>query len=336
MSTNTQTNDRGELDALRQLPPEAVAGLLGLNHDQAAQRQHGGSGYSYWRTPAGELITIRQGRAGWVWHPTQRGGGGGGDWLALYQHINPGANLGHARRALRQALAGAGGHARASQPLLAPRAATIVIEPPKPLELCEPPAWAVDYLQRERGIPISTINHAARHRVMAGHRPGYRPDPSAVHLAFPHTTREGIISHAELRGPEGSGDGGTGRSKRASRGRKGLWILPAQEETRTMVVTEGAIKGLACSARLAQADKHAWIVSTGGDPGQAQLQQLAWLAEELGIDTLVLAQDSDQAGNQQAAKCKCAAVLSAPIKTPRFAPPGGFVGWDDWAMAQRG
>jgi hypothetical protein len=192
----------------------------------------------------------------------------------------------------------------------------------------------VDYLHRERGIPMPSIEWALAMGAIAGHKPGYTPDPQAVHLAFPHTQRKWEVTWAELRGPEGSGDGGTGRSKRASRGRKGLWILPAREETRTMVVTEGAIKCLALHARLSQSSKHAWIVSTGGDPGQAQLQQLAWLAEELGIEAVALAQDSDAAGDQQAAKC--AAVFSAPIKTPRFAPPGGFVGWDDWAMARQG
>ncbi|OZB56282.1 MAG: hypothetical protein B7X31_15690 [Thiomonas sp. 13-66-29] len=322
----TETNDRAELDALRQLPPVTVADLLGLAHDQAAQRQHGGAGYTYWRLPDATLITVRQGRTGWIWHPTQRDGGGGGDWLALYQHLHPGASLGHARRVLRQALAGAGGHARASAPLLAPQAATATVEPPKPLKLCEPPAWAVDYLRRERGIPADTIEHALAMRAIAGHRPAI----NAVHLAFPHTLRDGLQAHAELRGPiEANG----ARSKKASRGAKGLWILPPEVESRTLVVTEGAIKGLALHAKPAQASKQAWIVSTGGDPGQAQLQQLAWLAEELGIDTLVLAQDSDGPGDQQARKC--AAVLPASIKTKRFTPPSGFVGWDDWAASQR-
>ncbi|MDA8257811.1 MAG: toprim domain-containing protein [Betaproteobacteria bacterium] len=328
-----------ELRAMRELPPGAAAGVLGLRPDAAARRQHGGEGFSYWRTPEGALITVKDaGRGGFpVWHLTKRGegAGAGGDWISLAQFIQPGATIGHVRKMLRPALGvGRTASLRASQPLLAPKAATTVIEPPKPLELSEPPPWAVAYLLRERGIPISIINHAARLCVMAGHQPGYQPDPSAVHLAFPHAGREGIISHAELRGPEGSGDGGAGRSKKASRGRKGLWILPAQEETRTMLVTEGAIKGLALHAKLAQASKHAWIVSTGGDPGQAQLQQLAWLAEELGIETVALAQDNDAAGDQQARKC--AAVLPAPIKTKRFTPPSGFVGWDDWAAAQRG
>jgi hypothetical protein len=331
----TETNDRAELDALRQLPPVAVADLLGLTHDQAAQRRHGGTGYTYWRTPDGELITIRQGRAGWVWHPTQRDGDGGGDWLALYQHLHPCSTLGHARHVLRQALEGCpAGPARASQPLLAPRAATIVIEPPKPLELSEPPPWAVAYLLHERGIPMPTIEWALAMHVIMGHKPGYAPDPKAIHLAFPHTQIDGATTWAELRGPV-QVDGT--RSKKASRGAKGLWILPPATESRALVITESAIKGLALHARLAQASasKPAWIASTGGSPGQHQLDQLNWLAFELGIETVALAQDNDTPGHQQADRLTAAlrdALGLKVIKVVRMAPPPGCKGWDDWVV----
>ncbi|NNM63116.1 MAG: hypothetical protein HKL99_00615 [Burkholderiales bacterium] len=321
---NTTTNPRQELDALRHLPPQGVADLLGLTHDQAAQRRHGGAGYTYWHLPDGTLITVRMGRSGWVWHPTQRDDDGGGDWLALYQHLHPGATLGHARKALRQALAG--GHAaqqRASAPLLAPQAATATVEPPKPLKLCEPPAWAVDYLQRERGIPMSTIEHALMHAAVSGHM----PDLKAVHLAFPHSQRDQTVTWAELRGPlEADGT----RGKKASRGVKGLWILPPEGESRHMVVTEGAIKGLALHARLAQASKPAWIVSTGGNPGQHQQQMLAWLAAELGISTLALAQDGDDPGHHQAGRLAATLRDARGLKVVRMAPPPGCKGWDDW------
>ncbi len=99
-ATATANHERAELDSIRQLPPQAVADVLGLAHDPSAQRQHGGAGYSYWRTPDGMLITVRQGRVGWVWHPTQRDGGAGGDWLALYQHLNPGASLSLVQRGM--------------------------------------------------------------------------------------------------------------------------------------------------------------------------------------------------------------------------------------------
>lgn len=327
-------SDDTELRAMRELPPAIVARVLGLRPDASAKRQHGGEGFSYWRTPEGALITVKDaGRGGFpIWHLTKRSEGAGGDWIALAQFISPGATIGHARKMLRPALAGTAAQ-RPFQSALQDETPVEASAPPKPLQLCASPAWAVDYLHRERGIPLSTIDHAVAMRAIAGHVPGYPPDPSAMHLAFPHSTCEGVISHSELRGPPGSGDDGLGRSKRASRGRKGLWMLPAREETRTLVVTEGAIKGLALHARLAQAEREAWIASTGGDPGQAQLKQLAWLTEELGIETVALAQDRDAAGNQQASKC--AAVLPASIKTSRFAPPSGFVGWDDWAAAQR-
>ena len=328
MKATTHTHDRAELDALRQLPPQAVADVLGLAHDQAAQRQHGGAGYSYWRTECGVLITVCMGRTGWLWHPTKRDAGGGGDWLALYQHINPGANLGHARRALRQALAG--GHvapAQGSAPLLAPQAAVTTVKPSRPLELCEPPAWAMDYLKRERGVPADTIEHALTYGAIAGHRPGYKPDPQAVHIAFPHTLRDGMQTHAELRGP-GEADGQ--RSKKASRGTKGLWVLPPVAPSNVLVVVEGAIKGLAVHARLAQAGKPAWIVSTGGDPGRHQQQLMAWLVTELSITTVALAQDRDQPGEHQADRL-VAALRDAPaLKTVRMAPPAGCKGWDDW------
>ena len=100
-----------------------------------------------------------------------------------------------------------------------------------------------------------------------------------------------------------------------------------------MVVTEGAIKGLALHAKLAQASKRAWIVSTGGDPGQAQLQHLAWLAEELGIDTLVLAQDRDQPGEHQADRLTAALRNARGRKVVRMAPPEPWKGWDDWILA---
>ncbi len=328
----TATQDRAELDALRQLPPRAVADVLGLAHDQAAQRQHGGAGYSYWRTPAGDLITIRMGRAGWIWHPTKRGAGdGGGDWVALYQHINPGANLGHARRALRQALAG--GHvapAQGSAPLLAPQAAVTTVKPSRPLELCEPPAWGMDYLLHERGIPSSTLDQAMAMRVVAGHVPGYSPDPRAMHLAFPHVQPDQTVTWAELRGPR-EADGT--RSKKGSRGVKGLWILPPTAESRILIVTEGVIKGLALHARLAQANREAWIVSTGGDPGQHQKQMLALLVRELSITLVALAQDGDTPGQHQADRL--AAALHA-VRTTRWAPPDGCKGWDDWVLACAG
>lgn len=329
-------NGDDELRAMRQLPPGDVAGVLGLQLDSAAKRQHGGEGFSYWRTPEGALITVKDaGRGGFpVWHLTKRGdgAGAGGDWIALAQFIQPGATIGHVRKMLRPALGvGRTASLRASAPLLAPQAATTTVEPPKPLLLCEPPAWAVDYLHHERGIPIPTLKWAAAMHAILGHKPGYAPDPEAVHLAFPHTLRDGAAAWAELRGAR-EADGA--RSRKASRGTKGLWILPPEVESRAMVATESAIKGLALHARLAQASKHAWVVSTGGSPGQDQLDQLNWLACELGIETVALAQDRDAEGDQQASKC--AAVLPAPIKTPRLAPPSGFVGWDDWAAAQRG
>jgi hypothetical protein len=329
-----ETNDRAELDALRQLPPEAVAGLLGLTHDQAAQRRHGGAGYSYWRMPDGTLITLRMGRSCWIWHPTQRDGDGGGDWLALYQHLHPAASLGHARRALRQALAGGqAAPARASAHLLAPQAAaTATVAPARPLQLCDAPAWGIDYLHRERGIPMPTLEWALAMRAIRSHKPGYQPDPKAIHLAFPHTQRDGEATWAELRGPvEAHG----ARSKKASRGFKGLWILPPATESRVMVVTESAIKCLALHARLAQANRQAWIASTGGDPGKHQQQMLAWLVDELGIETTALAQDSDTPGQRQADRL-AAALGTHAHKIVRMPPPGGFVGWDDWAMAQRG
>ncbi|WP_158540942.1 ABC transporter substrate-binding protein [Thiomonas sp. X19] len=330
MKTTTITHDRAELTALRQLPPQAVAEILGLTHDQAAQRQHGGAGYSYWRTSSDELITVCRGRTGWIWHPTKRGAGGGGDWLALHQHINQGANLGHARRALRQALAG--GHAapaRASMPLPAPQAAAATVEPPKPLALCEAPAWAIDYLHGQRGIPLSTIKHALAMRAVAGHVPGHPPYPRAVHLAFPHVQPDQAVTWAELRGPR---ETDVARSKKGSRGKKGLWILPPVTESRVLVVTESAIKGLALHARLAQASKPAWVVSTGGDPGQHQQQMLAWLVDELGIETAALAQDNDTPGHHQADRL--VAALRAPgAKVVRMAPPAPCKGWDDWVLS---
>lgn len=328
-----EMNDAEELRAMRELPPGAVAGVLGLRPDAAAKRQRGGEGFTYWRTPEGALVTVKDaGRGGFpIWHLTKRGGeGSSGDWIALAQFIRPGATIGHVRKMLRPALAGTA----AQRPFQAAAQAEAPVgpsEPPKPLQLTTTPPWTVAYLHSERGIPMSTIRHAIAMHVISGHRPGYRPDPSATHLAFPHVIRDGVVSHAELRGPEGSGDGGVGRSKKASRGRKGLWILPPPEEARTLVVTEGSIKGLALHARLSKASKHAWIVSTGGDPGQTQLEQLAWLAGELGIGAVVLAHDADAAGDQQADKCAAAVPT---IKATRFPPPRGFVGWDDWAAAQ--
>ncbi|MHB1668989.1 MAG: toprim domain-containing protein [Thiomonas sp.] len=330
----TVTHDRAELDAIRQLPPQAVADQLGLTHDQAAQRRHGGAGagYTYWRLASGELITVRQGRTGWVWHPTKRDRQGGGDWLTLHQHINPGATLGHARRALRAALHGghAAAPARASQPLLAPRAATAAVGPPKPLQLCASPAWAVDYLHRERRIPMSTIDHAVAMRTIAGHVPGYQPEPEAVRLAFPHVQADWGVTWAELRGPR-EADGT--RSKKASRGRKGLWILPPSKETRALVVTEAAIKGLAVHTKLAAAGKPAWIVSTGGQPGQAQLDMLAWLVAELGIETLALAQDNDDPGHHQADRLADALRDEPGVRVVRMAPPEPCKGWDDWVLS---
>ena len=324
-------NDRAELDAMRQLPPQAVAPMLGLRADADAARRHGGAGYSYWSLPSGALVTVRQGRAGWVWALTKRDGtAAGGDWLALVQHINPSASLGHARRILRPAL-GVGHTAppAASQPLLAPQAEVTTMEPPQALQLCEPPTWAVEYLHRERGIPTETIEYALALRAIAGHRPGYKPDPQAVHIAFPHSLRDGMQTHAELRGPaEADGQ----RSKKASRGTKGLWVLPPVAPSNVLVVVEGAIKGLAVHARLAQAGKPAWIVSTGGSPGQAQLDQLRWLVLELEIKTLALAHDRDAPGDQQAARC---ADVGTAINVVRMATPAGCKGWDDWAMTLR-
>ena len=325
------TNDRAEIQAMRQLPPQAVAHVLGLQANADAARRHGGAGYSYWSLPSGALVTVRQGRAGWVWALTKRDGpAAGGDWLALAQHLNPSANLGKARRILRPAL-GASHTAPpvASQPLLAPRAEVTTMEPPQALQLCEPPTWTVDYLQRDRGVPAETIEYALALRAIAGHRPGYRTDQDAVHLAFPHSLRDGLQAHAELRGPA---DADGLRSKRASRGTKGLWVLPPVTQSSVVVVVEGAIKGLAVHARLAQAGKPAWIVSTGGSPGQAQLDQLRWLVQELEIKTLALAHDRDAAGDQQAARC---AGVAPAIKAVRMAPPTGCKGWDDWAMTLR-
>ncbi len=202
----------------------------------------------------------------------------------------------------------------------------MVVNPPKPLLLCEPPAWGMDYLHRERGIPLSTVDHAMAMHAICGHVPGYPPEPRAAHLAFPQVQRDQTVTWAELRGPlEADGT----PSKKGSRGVKGLWILPPPAESRILIVTEGAIKGLALHARLAQASKTAWIVSTGGDPGQHQQQMLAWLVRELAIETIALAQDRDLAGDQQAARC----AQAIAIKAVRMAPPTPHKGWDDWVLS---
>ena len=326
-----------DTQALRALPVEVVAHGLGLESDALAQRQKGGAGYSYWRDPSGELLVIQeQGRRGTpVWWP-QSDLSAAGDWLALVQRLRPSLNIGQAKRELRR-LAGfansssplptlAFGQRHRNQSASIRDASAIRIGP---LKLIAEPPWAESWLRAKRGLSPHAIA-AARAAGMAGVHGGQRMD-GALHLnlAFPHADAKAHLCGLEVRGADGIFKGAAGR--------KAAFVLaPADGAcSRILYVTESAIDALALYDYLSLCGRAAWIISTAGRFSDFQSGQIAELAGDLGIATMIGAQDGDEGGDSQAAATRTLAKRVG-IGYARILPPGGLKDWGDWAMRRAG
>ena len=304
---------KDDTQQLRQLPAGAVAQALSLAHDQAAQRAKGGAGYLYFLTPSGELVTCRShGKADGapVWRV---GADRWTDSLGLVQQLRQLPTIGHAKAALRRA-AGLVSHF-SPLPCLTPypaaeRRSCGPDAAPTPPTLLPAPGWAAAWL-RQRGLALPADAAGVR---SAG--------SNITNLAFPHRDAAGAVVGVEVRGRN--------RRFKGFSGRKSMFILPPDGDSRVLCVVESAIDALALREFLRARSKTALIVSTAGRAGgDYQLNQISDLAARRGVTKIVAAQDRDQAGDDQAAVIQRLAD-SLSVGYARMLPPAGCKDWADW------
>ena len=287
----------------------------------AYQLDKRGSTRSCWKYRRGALETIivnHHGR-GW-WSAGDRTSKG--DVIALAQHLDPGLNLGHARKLLRRLVG------------LSP-CCPVALRQPKRGRAAVPaqqrwdrarrlrrgsPAW--DYLAGARGLPESVLAAAD---AAGGIREG-----SYGCAWFAYRDQAGAVTGIEMRGPafRGLNEGGA----------KTLFRLPGgRGRLLRITVNEAPINALSLAA-LEGLRRDTLYLSTAGGMGPRTLACLQALLRDAAPDpraVLVSATDADAAGDRYA--CDLADLAAAAgVRHRRLRPQGGLNDWNDVWRARGG
>ena len=131
-------------------------------------------------------------------------------------------------------------------------------------------------------------------------------------LMFSH-----LDPHSPISGYEFKGQDYTGFS---AGGRKGLFIAGRSEfkNIKRLVITETALDALSY-AQIDGCKKEVAYISTGGNPSDKQITQLEGLLSHYGF-AVVLAQDNDKGGHEQAEKLRSRLQNLCPSEITRHVP----------------
>ncbi|MBB4200609.1 hypothetical protein CCR94_18300 [Rhodoblastus sphagnicola] len=267
-----------------------------------------------YRRGAGEIVIVTHNGAGW-WDPNSDAKG---DVFGLVQHLEPGLNFGHVRKALRP-LAGV-------QPDFTPME-RIRTRSNASLPIAE--RWAQKRRLRKhsqtwlylagRGLPETVLLAAARCDVI---RDG--PYGSAW---FAHRTA-GVVTHVDVRGPtyKGSLTGGC----------KSLFLFPRDAALRSrFVLAEAAIDALSRAALENLRDDTVYA-ATGGGMGPettAAIRNLLLSIAAMPAARFESATDANLAGDRYAARHETLAK-EAGVPFLRRRPPLEGEDWNDVLKSQ--
>ena len=167
-----------------------------------------------------------------------------------------------------------------------------------------------------------------RSETLAVYRPMIRGDHSG-RLLFAHRDRNRRLTGFEIGPPNG-------RKRFVSGGKRSLFAVCAgtAKTIKALVITESAVDALS----LAQLDgcpaDHAFL-STAGSSSRSQHEQISFAATILpSVRTIILAQDSDTAGDRQAAKLH-ERLQRLPNITPTRRRPPASKDWNDLVKVAR-
>ena len=248
-----------------------------------------------------EKIIVGKQRGHFVYKNTKRPGDQGS--IIEYIQKRKKINLGQVRKILRPAL-----HNQNFKSLHDWKAPKYAINQAQDKWLNNKDVFDFDYLNK-RGIKKETVQTYSF---------VIKQNPNNKNLMFAHRGPDGFSGY-EIKGP------GEPRGKFSAGGKKSFFPLQREKESVSrIVITETAIDALS-KAQMEGMRKDTAYVSTAGNPSDTQLEQLFNLCQQTRIKKVVLAQDNDKGGDEQAEKYQ-EILQNAPIEIEREIPEVG----KDW------
>ncbi len=188
------------------------------------------------------------------------------------------------------------------------------------------PDVATDFASRWRDAiphpaPEWLVKRGIRRETLDTYRPLIRCDRNG-RVLFAHRDQCRELTGFEIGPPDG-------RRRFATGGTRSLFALHAgTERLQAIVVTEGAVNALSLAQISRCPTAHAFL-STAGAPSNRQCAQIGLAAHRLArLETVILAQDNDEAGEQQAETLRQKVTLPTSVTFKRHRPPAN-VDWND-------
>ena len=292
-------NWRDLADRCRNIPLLEVLALLGGERDKTDQQK--------WHTSRG-AIWLGKGHDNQRFFDHKSGRGGGGA-IDLVMHLEA-CDFKQAVEMLSPLL-GAVSYDQSKAPRLAPFHSTRSNSFTPPDKASRDLPKVVEYLSNTRGLPESLITaQVERGAIYADER---------RNVVFLCADVHGRPTGAELRGT-----GDTAYKGMAPGSRRGAGFFTVSHATPSqLVVVESAIDAMSYQALFPR--DTAWVVSTAGV--MPECPELLTLARHLGITELVIAYDSDAAGNHAAEELRGHLAITGTFDLRRQVPPAKD--WND-------